>query len=61
MKDESIHFYTCALCGQPVDCRDLAHVFHHEHSDLSEPPEGIAARRTGDPEEWTNGKKIDLN
>lgn len=24
------HFYACLSCGQPVDKRDLAAVFHHE-------------------------------
>jgi hypothetical protein len=24
------HFYLCKACGQPVDKRDLAAVFHHE-------------------------------
>jgi len=28
--DEREHFYTCAACGQAVDKRDLAAVFHHE-------------------------------
>ena len=28
--DEIKHFYICQACGQPVDKRDLAQVFHHE-------------------------------
>lgn len=28
--DEARHFYGCKACGQPVDKRDLAAVFHHE-------------------------------
>jgi hypothetical protein len=27
---ESEHFYTCAECGQAVDCRDLSAVLTHE-------------------------------
>ena len=30
VKDESEHFYVCAVCGQAVDMRDLGEVFHHE-------------------------------
>ena len=32
-KDESEHFYTCSVCNQAVDMRDLGQVFHHEESD----------------------------
>lgn len=28
--DERQHFYPCKACGQNVDKRDLAAVFHHE-------------------------------
>lgn len=28
--DEAEHFYLCKACGQAVDMRDLAAVFHHE-------------------------------
>jgi hypothetical protein len=28
--DEAEHFYVCEACGQAVDRRDLAAVFHHE-------------------------------
>jgi len=28
--DEREHFYTCAVCGQAVDKRDLHAVLHHE-------------------------------
>ena len=28
--EETRHFYPCPTCGQPVDKRDLAAVFHHE-------------------------------
>lgn len=27
--DEAEHFIACPECGQPIDCRDLAQVFHH--------------------------------
>ena len=30
--DEAEHFYECRACGQPVDMRDLAAVFHHEEA-----------------------------
>jgi len=28
--EEHEHFYTCSVCGQAVDMRDLGQVFHHE-------------------------------
>lgn len=28
--DEAAHLYACKACGQAVDKRDLAAVFHHE-------------------------------
>lgn len=28
--DEARHFYFCLACGQLVDKRDLAAIFHHE-------------------------------
>lgn len=30
---EEEHWYTCNHCGQAVDKRDLAQVFHHEDDD----------------------------
>ena len=27
--DDAEHFFPCPECGQPIDCRDLAAVFHH--------------------------------
>jgi hypothetical protein len=29
-ENEEDNFYTCAVCGQAVDMRDLGQVFHHE-------------------------------
>lgn len=28
--DEAEHFIVCQTCGQPIDCRRLGDVFHHE-------------------------------
>jgi hypothetical protein len=43
-EDELQHFYQCKACGQPVDMRDLAAVFHHEDEGHEPLPEDEAMR-----------------
>ncbi len=31
VSSEAEHFLCCNECGQPIDCRDLEAVLHHEH------------------------------
>lgn len=38
------HFYPCKACGQDVDKRDLAAVFHHEEPGHEPLPEADAKR-----------------
>lgn len=33
VSDESLHFFTCDYCGDPVDCRLLGDVIHHSTPD----------------------------
>lgn len=44
--EEARHFYLCPACGQPVDKRDLAAVFHHEEKGHSPLPAEESTRLT---------------
>lgn len=61
MENEAQHFFTCKVCGEPVDMRDLGEVFSHEHKGI-ELKSKHNSGRIDSSEEFLNGKeKINLN
>jgi hypothetical protein len=57
---EQEHFIQCD-CGEYVDMRNLAEVFHHQHVDLPE-PEWTHTVGKGQPlAHLKSGERLDLN